>query len=48
MEFPEVAGYPVGGDFEIKYYMVQMHYDNPKQMSSRSLGVEGMDATEFL
>ncbi|CAF0933370.1 unnamed protein product [Adineta steineri] len=35
VEFPEVAGYPVGGDFEIKYYMVQMHYDNPKKMSNR-------------
>jgi hypothetical protein len=34
VEFPEIAGYPVGGDFEIKYYMVQMHYDNPKQASS--------------
>ncbi|CAF3387948.1 unnamed protein product [Rotaria sp. Silwood1] len=30
VEFPEIGGYPVGGDFEIKYYMVQMHYDNPK------------------
>ena len=34
VEFPPVAGYPVGGDFEIKYYMVQMHYDNPHRMSS--------------
>jgi len=36
VEFPEIAGYPVGGDFEIKYYMVQMHYDNPHQMSNRT------------
>ncbi|CAF4212369.1 unnamed protein product, partial [Adineta steineri] len=35
VEFPEIAGYPVGGNFEIKYYMVQMHYDNPKKMSNR-------------
>ncbi|CAF1097122.1 unnamed protein product [Adineta steineri] len=35
VEFPEIAGYPVGGDFEIKYYMVQMHYNNPKKMSNR-------------
>ncbi|CAF0955087.1 unnamed protein product [Adineta ricciae] len=35
VEFPEIAGYPVGGDFEIKYYMIQMHYDNPKQLSNR-------------
>lgn len=32
--FPQEAGYPVGGDFPIKYYMVQMHYDNPKQLLS--------------
>ena len=32
-----MAGYPVGGDFEIKYYLVQMHYDNPTQMPSRPL-----------
>ncbi|UJR09497.1 hypothetical protein I4U23_013735 [Adineta vaga] len=35
VEFPEIAGYPVGGDFEIKYYMVQMHYDNPKETPNR-------------
>jgi hypothetical protein len=34
MEFPEVAGYPVGGDFEIKYYMIQMHFNNQKKESS--------------
>ena len=36
VEYPEVAGYPVGGDFEIKYYMVQMHYDNPTQAEGTS------------
>ncbi|CAF1944661.1 unnamed protein product [Rotaria magnacalcarata] len=35
-EFPEVAGYPVGGDFEIKYYVIQMHYNNLHQMSNRT------------
>jgi hypothetical protein len=30
-----VAGYPVGGDFEIKYYMLQVHYNNGHQMSSK-------------
>ncbi|CAF4108437.1 unnamed protein product [Rotaria sp. Silwood2] len=35
-EFPEVAGYPVGGDFEIKYYVIQMHYNNIHQMSNRT------------
>lgn len=33
--FPEEAGYPVGGNFHIKYYMVQMHYDNPGLLSSK-------------
>lgn len=33
-EFPENVGHPMGGDFEIKYYMIQMHYDNPKQTRS--------------
>ncbi|CAF4783786.1 unnamed protein product [Rotaria socialis] len=35
VDLPEITGYPVGGDFEIKYYMVQMHYDNPKLMPNR-------------
>lgn len=35
VEFPEIGGYPVGGDFEIKYYVVQMHYDNPKLTANR-------------
>ena len=34
VEFPEIAGYPMGGDFEIKYYMLQMHYNNPKLTTS--------------
>ncbi|CAF4327797.1 unnamed protein product, partial [Adineta steineri] len=34
-EFSDVAGYPVGGDSSVKYYMIQMHYDNPKQSSNR-------------
>ncbi|CAF1224031.1 unnamed protein product [Rotaria sp. Silwood1] len=29
-EFPEEAGYGIGGDYETKYYMIQMHYDNPR------------------
>lgn len=37
VEFPEIAGYPIGGDFPIKYYMIQMHYDNPNLMSSKNL-----------
>ncbi|CAF1402975.1 unnamed protein product, partial [Didymodactylos carnosus] len=35
MEYPEIGGYPIGGDFEIKYYMLQMHYDNPKLTPNR-------------
>ncbi|CAF2535600.1 unnamed protein product [Rotaria sp. Silwood2] len=34
-EFPEEAGYGIGGDYEIKYYMVQMHYDNPRLVLNR-------------
>lgn len=33
-EFPEEAGYAVGGDYEVKYYMIQMHYDNPNLTAS--------------
>ncbi|CAF1509309.1 unnamed protein product [Rotaria sp. Silwood1] len=28
VEYSEIGGYPIGGDFEIKYYMFHMHYDN--------------------
>ncbi|CAF1351319.1 unnamed protein product [Adineta steineri] len=27
-EFPPEAGYPVGGNFSIKYYVLQIHYSN--------------------
>ncbi|CAF2155006.1 unnamed protein product [Rotaria magnacalcarata] len=33
-EFPEEAGCGIGGDYEIKYYMIQMHYDNSRLDSS--------------
>lgn len=33
-EFPEEAGYAIGGDDETKYFMIQMHYDNPRLNSS--------------
>ncbi|CAF1140454.1 unnamed protein product [Rotaria sp. Silwood1] len=33
---PEEAGYPVGGDFPIKYYMVNIHYNNPNRLSDRT------------
>ncbi|CAM4834101.1 unnamed protein product [Rotaria magnacalcarata] len=29
VEFPTEAGDPVGGDFGIKYYVIEMHYNNP-------------------
>ncbi|CAF4866010.1 unnamed protein product, partial [Rotaria sp. Silwood1] len=35
LAYPEEAGYPVGGNFPIKYYMVQIHYSNPNQLSNR-------------
>ncbi|UJR14303.1 hypothetical protein I4U23_001293 [Adineta vaga] len=34
-EFPEEAGYAIGGNYETKYYMIQMHYDNPRLNSNR-------------
>ncbi|CAF4018018.1 unnamed protein product [Rotaria sp. Silwood2] len=34
-EFAEEAGYPVGGDFPVKYYVLEMHYDNPKRALNR-------------
>ncbi|CAF4402673.1 unnamed protein product, partial [Rotaria sordida] len=35
IEFPEQAGYPVGLNSSNKYFMVQIHYDNPQQISNR-------------
>lgn len=37
IEFPEVVGYAVGGDVKEKYFVVQMHYDNPREHESRLL-----------
>ncbi|CAF2880902.1 unnamed protein product [Rotaria sp. Silwood2] len=34
LEYPDIGGYSISGDIEVKYYMFQMHYDNPKRMSS--------------
>ncbi|CAF1611863.1 unnamed protein product [Didymodactylos carnosus] len=34
VEFPQEAGYPIGGDFEIKYYLIQAHYSNPQIVSN--------------
>ncbi|CAM2728522.1 unnamed protein product [Rotaria socialis] len=35
VEFPEEAGYPIGGDFGSKYYMLEMHYNNQKLTPNR-------------
>ncbi|CAF4087480.1 unnamed protein product [Rotaria sordida] len=35
VEYPPEAGYPVGGDFSNKYYMVEIHFDNRKIASNR-------------
>ncbi|CAF0896092.1 unnamed protein product [Adineta ricciae] len=35
MTYPEEAGYPVGGDFTVNYYMIELHYDNPRLVSNR-------------
>jgi len=34
-EYPVEAGLPIGGDHQTKYYMIQIHYDNPRLMSNR-------------
>ncbi|CAF0843332.1 unnamed protein product [Adineta ricciae] len=36
VEFPKEAGYPVGDEFPIKYYMLQMHYDNSNLTANRT------------
>ncbi|CAF4968100.1 unnamed protein product, partial [Rotaria sp. Silwood1] len=35
VEYPEEAGYAIGGELAIKYYMIEMHYDNPNLASNR-------------
>lgn len=35
MEFPEEAGYPMGGNHDIKYYMIEIHYNNPTLSSGK-------------
>ncbi|CAF2134802.1 unnamed protein product [Rotaria magnacalcarata] len=35
VEYTEEAGYSVGGDSSTKYYMIQMHYENSRQLSNR-------------
>ena len=35
MYFPEEAGYPMGDDNYPDYFVMEMHYDNPKLLSGR-------------
>jgi len=35
LEFPQEAGYPIGGEFSTKYFMVQIHFDNSHLASNR-------------
>ena len=46
-EFPPVAGYPVGGNFTIKYYLVQMHYNNPSLANSNNQLIDLCDKSEI-
>ncbi|CAF3324167.1 unnamed protein product, partial [Rotaria sp. Silwood2] len=32
-KFINEAGYPIGGNFTVKYFMVQIHFDNSKLLS---------------
>ncbi|CAF3886409.1 unnamed protein product [Rotaria sp. Silwood1] len=34
-EYVPEAGYPIGGDLPVKYFMVQVHYDNARLLSNR-------------
>ncbi len=36
-EFPQEAGYPIGGEFATKYFMVQIHFDNSHLASSTNI-----------
>ncbi|CAF1495013.1 unnamed protein product [Rotaria sp. Silwood1] len=36
VEYPEEAGYPMGADFSVVYYMIQMHFNNPERISNRA------------
>ncbi|CAF3621444.1 unnamed protein product [Rotaria sp. Silwood1] len=33
-EYPEEAGYPIGDNFQIKYYLIETHFNNPNQISN--------------
>lgn len=46
-EFTQEAGYPVGGDFLIQYYLVQMHYDNPHSTASMKLSLYRLEKTKI-
>ncbi|CAF1034776.1 unnamed protein product [Rotaria sordida] len=35
VEYPQEAGYPIGSDYPVKYYMIQIHFDNPHLESDR-------------
>lgn len=48
MVYPEEAGYPVGGDFTVNYYMIEMHYDNLHQVSSKTDSLVNQKYCAFL
>lgn len=35
VEYPRHVGYPIGGDFSVRYYMIQIHYDNVRTNDNR-------------
>ncbi|CAF4453893.1 unnamed protein product [Rotaria sp. Silwood2] len=35
VEYPKEAGYPLGANFSVAYYMIQVHYNNPQGISNR-------------
>ena len=35
MSYPDVAGYPIGDSQSPDYFLLEIHYDNPKLLSGK-------------
>ena len=40
--FPSNAGYSIGAPDDASFYILEMHYDNPKQESGRKIGTKSV------
>ncbi len=36
VEFSDSVGYPIGGEDSVKYFMIQIHFDNSQLSSSKN------------